>query len=79
MDRLKRYAGIVWMGLGPLALIALSRTAWAEIGRDPSMDRLIQWGVFVAVAIPIAAGLMIFGYYAFNGAYDRSNEDDPHA
>lgn len=75
MDRLKRYLGIVWILLGPAALLALTHTALNEIHKDPSMDRMIQWGVFVAVFIPIGIGLVIFGWYAFTGAYDRHEAD----
>jgi hypothetical protein len=38
------------------------------------MDTKIQWGVFVIVFIPIAIGIMIFGYYAIRGEYDHLPE-----
>jgi hypothetical protein len=40
----------------------------------PVIDTKIQWGVFVVVFIPIAIGLMIFGYYALRGEYDHLPE-----
>ncbi len=42
--------------------------------KKPVIDTKIQWGVFVVVFIPIAVGLMIFGYYAIKGEYDHLPE-----
>lgn len=70
MNRIKRLGGLVWMVLGPVAVYFLIRTAAGEIAKKPMMDTWIQWGVFVVVFIPIAIGLVIFGYYAYQGAYD---------
>jgi len=63
--------GVVWMLLGPVAIFFLLNTALAEIAKKPVIDTKIQWGVFVVVFIPIAIGLMIFGYYAYKGGYDH--------
>ena len=63
--------GVVWMLLGPGAIFFLLNTALAEIAKKPVIDTKIQWGVFVVVFIPIAIGLMIFGYYAYRGEYDH--------
>jgi predicted Na+-dependent transporter len=71
MNSIKRYIGVVWMLLGPVAIFFLVNTALAEIDKKPVIDTKIQWGVFVVVFIPIAIGLMIFGYYAFKGEYDQ--------
>ncbi len=32
----------------------------------------MQWGIIILIFVPIAFGLMIFGYYSFRGEYDRS-------
>lgn len=74
MNHLKRFLGYVWMLLGPLAIIFLIRTALSEIVKKPVIDTKIQWGVFVVVFIPIAIGMMIFGYYATKGEYDHLPE-----
>ena len=71
MNAIKRFMGRVWMLLGPASIIFLVYTALAEIAKKPVIDTKIQWGVFVVVFIPIAIGLMIFGYYAFRGEYDQ--------
>jgi hypothetical protein len=69
MDTLKKILGIVWIILGPLVLYYLIRTGASEIAKKPSIDTKIQWGVFIAVFIPIAIGLVLFGYYAIKGEY----------
>lgn len=74
MNQIKRFAGVIWMLLGPLAVFYLIRTAAAEIVKKPLLDTKIQWGVFVVVFIPIAIGMVIFGYYAFKGEYDHLPE-----
>ena len=74
MNQLKRLAGIIWILLGPLAVYYLVKTAAAEIAKKPLIDTKIQWSVFVVVFIPIAIGMVIFGYYAFKGEYDHLPE-----
>jgi predicted Na+-dependent transporter len=74
MNYIKRYSGILWMLLGPVAIYYLIQTAAAEIARKPLLDTKIQWGVFVVVFIPIAIGMVIFGYYALKGEYDHLPE-----
>ena len=71
MNQIKRWLGIVWMLLGPVTIFYLFKTAAAEIARKPHIDTKIQWAVFVVIFIPIAIGMIIFGYYAFKGEYDR--------
>lgn len=62
------------MILGPVTIFYLLKTAAAEIARKPNIDTKIQWAVFVVIFIPIAIGMVIFGYYAFKGEYDRLPE-----
>ena len=62
------------MLLGPIAIYYLLQTALAEIARKPLLDTKIQWGVFVVVFIPIAIGMVIFGYFALKGEYDHLPE-----
>lgn len=71
MNRLKRILGVVWLLLGPVTVFYLVKTAAGEIAAKPVMDTKIQWGVFVAVFLPIAAGISLFGWYALKGEYDR--------
>lgn len=71
MNNIKRIAGIVWIILAPVVMYFLIRTALGEIAKKPEIDTKIQWGVFIVVFIPIAIGMMIFGYYAVKGEYDH--------
>jgi hypothetical protein len=71
MNRIKRWAGILWMLIALAALYYLVQTAHAEIAKKPVIDTRIQWSVFVIVFIPIAVGMMIFGWYALKGEYDQ--------
>ena len=74
MNAVKKFAGILWIILGPLAIFYLIKTAVEEIAQKPVIDTKIQWIVFVVIFIPIAIGLMIFGYYALKGEYDHLPE-----
>jgi purine-cytosine permease-like protein len=69
MKNIKKYAGVLWIIMGPLAVYYLIKTAAAEISKKPVIDTKIQWIVFVVIFIPIAIGLMIFGWYAMKGEY----------
>ena len=74
MNILKRYAGLLWIIVGPLAIFYLIKTAAEEIAKKPVIDTKIQWIVFVVIFIPIAIGLMMFGWYALKGEYDKIPE-----
>ena len=74
MNQIKRILGIVWMLLGPVAIFYLIKTGASEITKKPTIDTKIQWGVFIVVFFPIAIGMIIFGYYAFKGEYERLPE-----
>ncbi len=74
MNTIKRFAGALWIIAGPLAIYYLIKTAASEINKKPVIDTKIQWAVFVIVFIPIAIGIMIFGYYAIKGGYDHLPE-----
>lgn len=71
MNQLKKWMGIIWILLGPVAIYYLVQTALQQTTAHPTVDAKIQWGVFVVVFIPIVIGLMIFGYYALKGEYDQ--------
>lgn len=46
----------------------------AEVAKKPVLDTYIQWGVFIVVFIPIALGMLLFGYFAWKGEYDHLPE-----
>ncbi|MBN2843126.1 MAG: hypothetical protein JXM68_08550 [Sedimentisphaerales bacterium] len=74
MNVIKKWSGLLWILLGPLAIYYLIKTAASEIARKPVIDTKIQWAIFVIVFIPIAIGMVIFGYYALKGEYDHLPE-----
>ena len=74
MNALKKYSGIIWILLGPIAIWYLVKTAASEIAKKPVIDTKIQWIVFVVIFVPIAIGIMIFGYYALKGEYKHLPE-----
>ncbi len=71
MKRLQRLAGILWILLGPVPIIYLVRMAASEIEKKPVLDTWVQWAVFIGIFIPIAFGMVLFGYFALTGAYDE--------
>jgi predicted Na+-dependent transporter len=71
MNTIKRFLGIIWILLGPVAVYYLVKTAASEIAKKPVIDTKIQWAVFIIVFLPIAFGMVIFGYYALKGEYDH--------
>jgi hypothetical protein len=75
MNALKKYAGLLWMIMAPLAIFYLFRTAAGEIAAKPGLDTKIQWVVFIVIFIPIAIGFAIFGYYAWKGEYSYLPEE----
>lgn len=72
MKQLKKYLGIVWMLLGPAAIIFLLRAALHNIDPAGSSDisKPLPWIIIIAVFTPVAIGLSIFGWYAWKGEYD---------
>ena len=71
MKALKKYLGIIWMAIGPLTIYYLVKMSLSEIAAKPVMDTKIQWGVFVLIFIPIAIGMVLFGYYVLTGEYEE--------
>ena len=74
MNKVKRYFGVLWMIIGPAAIYYLIKTASEEIAKNPVINTKMQWIVFVVIFIPIAIGMMIFGWLALKGEYDHLPE-----
>ena len=80
MNALKKILGIVWIILGPASIIfmfmqALEKIGLAEEGVHKT-NTALQWGIILFIFIPISAGLVIFGYYALKGEYDKLPDDE---
>ena len=75
MKQLKRYLGLLWMLIGPVVIFILIHAAYKNI--DPTakgdISKPIPWIIIITIFTPVAIGLMIFGWYAWNREY----EEDP--
>ncbi|SER94289.1 DUF6814 family protein [Pedobacter rhizosphaerae] len=75
MNTLKKFLGLVWMVLGPLAMTFLVIQAIDKVGlTHTAIERtntILQWGIILFIFFPISLGLMIFGFYAWKGEYER--------
>ncbi|HEY0041060.1 MAG TPA: hypothetical protein VGB71_10375 [Flavisolibacter sp.] len=71
MEQLKRFLGIIWMLLGPVAIVILIWGAITNINAEGSGDinKPLPWIIIIAIFTPIAIGLTIFGWYAWKGEY----------
>lgn len=75
MNSLKKYLGIVWMMLGPAAIFFLIWQASKKLSKPTATsDEWIQWSIIIFIFTPIAIGMIIFGWYAWNKEYDHSEE-----
>jgi hypothetical protein len=71
MNALKRTLGYVWFLAGPVVMGFLINEAIKKNALPTSTTNdLLQWGIIIGIFIPIAVGLMIFGYYSTKGDYD---------
>jgi len=80
MNIIKRLLGFVWLLLGPLVIYFLAAGAVKNI--DPAGNKDINnpviWIIIIVIFVPIAIGLMIFGWYAIKNEYRRLPEDSSH-
>jgi hypothetical protein len=76
MNAFKRYLGILLLILAPLVIYALVDGALTHIDSKGTkeINNPVIWIIIIAIFTPIAVGLMIFGWYAFRGEYDRLPE-----
>ena len=72
MNQLKRIMGFVWMIIAPVIIFFLISGAVINIGNgSKDINKPVPWIIIITIFTPIAAGLMIFGWYAIKGEYDR--------
>jgi uncharacterized Tic20 family protein len=73
MNAFRKLLGIFWLVLAPIIIYALVQGAVTHI--DPhgkkDINNPVVWVIIIAIFTPVAIGLMIFGWYAFRGEYDR--------
>lgn len=79
MNGLKKALGLLWIALGPLSIIFMFMQAFEKIGLAAEgvqrTNTALQWGIILFIFIPISAGLVIFGWYALKGEYNKLPED----
>ncbi len=72
----KRIMGVLWMLIAPAVIYFLIAGAIQNINNTGTKDinKPIPWIIIISIFTPIAVGLMIFGYYALKGEYDKLPE-----
>jgi fatty acid desaturase len=93
MNQLKKAFGIIWILLGPAAILFMLWQAYEKVGdanakiaaatteaakaaaQGIATNTLLQWSIIIAIFVPIAFGMVIFGKYAMQGAYDHLPEN----
>lgn len=74
MNGIKKYLGLIWICLGPIAMIFLVLQAIEKIGLTHTdierTNTALQWGIILIIFFPISLGLMIFGYYAYKNEFE---------
>lgn len=73
MNLFKRYFALIFLVLAPFVIFELVNGALANINSKGTKDinNPVIWIVIITIFIPIAIGLVIFGWYAFRGEYDQ--------
>ena len=76
MNLVKKIMGLIWMILAPVIIYFLVKSAVYNIssGGTKDINQPVPWIIIISIFTPIAIGLMIFGYYALRGEYDRLPE-----
>ncbi len=72
MDSLKRILGLVWALLGPAIIIGMIWQAVNELSHvkpEKIQETYIFWIIVIAIFVPIALGLTLFGVYALRNEY----------
>ena len=74
MEAFKRYFGLLLLLIAPFIIYELVSGAISHI--DPvgkkDINNPVIWIIIIAIFTPIAIGLVIFGWYAFQGEYDHT-------
>ncbi|GAB3957240.1 hypothetical protein GCM10028805_49370 [Spirosoma harenae] len=70
MNSLKKYLGILWIGLGLYVGYDRITDSLAKIGSDQLEDRVFGWVVLLVLTPIVVGGLILFGKYALDGEYD---------
>jgi purine-cytosine permease-like protein len=76
MNRIKRIMGLMWIIIAPAVIYFLVMGAVQNVSSSGTKDinKPVPWIIIISIFTPIAIGLMVFGYYAFRGEYDKLPE-----
>ncbi|GAB3919372.1 DUF6814 family protein [Larkinella terrae] len=73
MNALKKILGLVWMLAGLALMVGLPYETIKKLTSDTaSAEDYVFWLVIVVIFLPITAGLILFGRYAWAGEYDKN-------
>lgn len=70
METIKKYAGIVWIGLGLYVGYDRITDSLVKISSNNLEDRVFGWVVLLVLTPIVVGGLILFGKYALQGDYD---------
>lgn len=75
MKQAKRIAGLLWILIAAVSVVALLMGAVQNIDVDGKADinKPLPWIIIIAIFTPIAIGMGVFGWYAFKGEYEEEN------
>ncbi|TDH20803.1 hypothetical protein EXU57_20625 [Segetibacter sp. 3557_3] len=70
---------MIWQAADKIGIareqVQLATSAAAKsMAASNATNTILQWAIIIAVFLPIATGLVIFGKYAMAGEYDRLPE-----
>lgn len=71
MNTIKKHLGLLWIVVAVSTYSILLKTSIEQINAKPVADTIIQWSIFAIIFLPIAIGMVIFGWLAWKGAYDQ--------
>ena len=76
MNTVKKIIGLLLMIMAPVIIYFLIMGAVHNIDAAGTKDinKPVPWIIIITIFTPIAIGLMIFGWYAFKGEYDKLPE-----
>lgn len=77
MNEVKKYAGLIWMVLGPLMIVFMAWQAIEKISIAAEgiakTNTMLQWTIILVIFIPICMGLSLFGWYAWKNEFKKSD------
>ncbi len=76
MNNAKKFLGLLWILTGPAAIYFLVTSAIHNINPAGKLDinKPLPWIIIICIFTPIAIGLMVFGWYAWKGEYEMTDE-----